>query len=71
MTSVVQNCGTAFRSKFVITLQGIVKLLTLVDGLLESGEELVDSELEIVQNMLDAISMLLVDDSIKENAAVF
>lgn len=67
----MQNCGTAFRSKFVITLQGIVKLLTLVDGLLESGEELVDSELEIVQNMLDAISMLLVDDSIKENAAVF
>jgi len=46
-------------------------LLTLVDGLLESGDELVDTELEVVQNMLDAISMLLVDDSIKENAAVF
>jgi len=71
LTSVVQNCGTAFRSKFVITLQGIVKLLTLVDGLLESGDELVDTELEMVQNMMDAISMLLVDDSIKENAAVF
>ena len=71
LTSVVQNCGTAFRSKFVITLQGVVKLLTLVDGLLESGDELVDTELEVVQNMLDAISMLLVDDSIKENAAVF
>lgn len=67
----MQNCGTAFRSKFVITLQGIVKLLTLVDGLLESGDELVDTELEMVQNMMDAISMLLVDDSIKENAAVF
>ena len=32
LTQIVQNCGQAFRSKFVITLQGVVRLLTLVDG---------------------------------------
>ncbi len=47
LTIIIQNCGTAFRSKFVITLQGTVRLLTLIDSLLEE-EELVDTNLEVV-----------------------
>ena len=66
----MQNCGQAFRSKFVITLQGVVRLLTLIDGQLDL-EQLVDTSLDAVQNMLDALAILLVDDSIKENAGVF
>ena len=27
----LQNCTDAFRSKFVITLQGVIRLLTLID----------------------------------------
>ena len=69
--TVVSNCGTAFRSKFVITLQGMVRLLTLVDAQLDSEAEIDDTNLELVQNVMDALAMLLVDDAIKENAGIF
>ena len=69
--TVVSNCGTAFRSKFVITLQGMVRLLTLVDAQLDSEAEIEDTNLELVQNVMDALAMLLVDDAIKENAGIF
>ena len=32
LTQTIQNCGQAFRSKFVITIQGIVKFLTIIDA---------------------------------------
>lgn len=54
----------------MITLEGIVRLLTLIDGQLDL-DVVTDTSLEVVQNALDAIAMLLVDDSIKENASVF
>ena len=71
LMTVVSNCGTAFRSKFVITLQGMVRLLTLVDAQLDSEAEIDDTNLELVQNVMDALAMLLVDDAIKENAGIF
>ena len=61
LTQVVQNCGQAFRSKFVITLSGIVRLLTLIDSQLEL-EEITDTTLDVVQNAMDTVAMLLVDD---------
>lgn len=49
LTTIIQNCGTAFRSKFVITLEGIVRILTLIDGLLESQQgQILDTSLEMV-----------------------
>ena len=47
LTLTVQNCGGAFRSKFVITLNGIIRLLTLIDGLLDSADTLADTAFEV------------------------
>ena len=66
----LQHCTDAFRSKFVITLQGVIRLLTLIDMRLEE-QELGDTTLEVLQNSMDGLCMVLVDDSIKENAQVF
>ena len=49
----------------------MVRLLTLVDAQLDSEGEIDDTNLELVQNVMDALAMLLVDDAIKENAGIF
>ena len=70
ITQTVQNCGQGFRSKFVITLHGIVRLLTIIDSQLEQ-DQIVDTTLDVMQNLMDTIAILLVDDQIKENAGIF
>ena len=56
----------------MITLEGMVRVLTVIDNQLDlEDESSSDTSSDSVKNLLDTIAILLVDDSIKENAGVF
>ena len=54
----------------MITLEGMVRVLTVIDNQLDLNEPS-DTSSDSVKNLLDTVAILLVDDSIKENAGVF
>ena len=63
LTTIVQSCGEDWRTKFVLTLQGMARLLASIDSWIEKDED------ELINNLFDTIAALLVGN--KEHAQIF
>ena len=63
VTTIVQSCGEDWRTKFVLTLQGMARVLSVIDSWETKDED------EIISNLFDTIAALLIGN--KEHAQVF